>query len=390
MYVVFIAVPVQAQWVDMRFPASGSVRALASIDSVLFASASEEIVLVTNKNANQWTEPTSSLTGKLVNTFLVHGDDIFAGTASSGLSRSTDKGTTWNVTGLSVGGIYAVSNYDSTIYVSSVSGVYCSYDNGLTWARLNSYKSVKGVLLHNDRLFCVSAEQGLYVSDDSGKIWRSAQNGIPSTTLSTIIKHENDLYIATYGSGVFRSSDNGAEWVSTNTGLSNYDVLAFESINDLILVGTYGGGVFASNTKGKVWSPVNWGAGDYHNYAFAHDDTTVFMATGNSGVFRRPLLQFINLQSVPVPRLSDELQLGCYPNPFSSSSRISYTLAEPDMVSIEVYDILGRKVVALAGDIQGAGQHAVMFDGINLPEGIYYAKLKTSSAQSQIKMILSK
>jgi len=101
-------------------------------------------------------------------------------------------------------------------------------------------------------------------------------------------------------------------------------------------------------------------------------------------------MKFINLKSVPASSTSDAVQLGCYPNPFYSASKISYTLDEPEMVSIEVYDILGRKVRTVVSDIQGAGEHEVTFDGSNLSEGIYYAKLKTSSAQSQIKMILSK
>lgn len=381
--------PLYSQWADMYFPVNGSVKTLAVKDSLIFASAAEGRVLIAQSNSNQWLEPTSNLSGILVTTFLVHGDEIFAGTPSSGIFRSTDNGTSWNASGSNVKNVYSISFYDSTLYAATLGGVYSSIDNGLIWTRLNSIKSVKGVLLHEDRLFCASAEVGLYVSDDFGKIWSAAQNGIPSTTLSTIIKHENDLYIATYGSGVFRSSDDGANWVSVNTGLSNFDVLAFESINDVIFAGTYGGGVFASNTKGKVWVPVNTGATDFHVYGFAHDDTTMFMATGNSGVWRRPLTQFINLKSVSLASQANA-SASCFPNPFNSSTTINYTLDNSEEVLVEVYDILGRNVRTLVDGIIDAGEQVVTFNAAALPEGIYYTKLKTSSAQSQIKMILSK
>jgi photosystem II stability/assembly factor-like uncharacterized protein len=388
-YVLFSAISVHAQWVDMLFPASGSVRALASKDSILFASASEGRVLITNKNTKQWTEPTSNLTSKLVNTFLVDGDNIFAGTASNGLFRSTDNGTTWNTLGLSAS-VYAVSKYDSTIYVSSGNGLHTSTDNGLTWARINSYKNVKGTLLHRERLFCISAEAGLFISDDSGKTWKTPTNSVGSTTLAAIIEHQNDIYISTYGAGVFRSSDDGESWNSVNIGLSNFDVLALESNDDVIFGGTYGGGVFASNNKGNVWVPVNTGVTDFHVYSFAKDDSTLFMATGNSGVWRRPLRQFVNLKSIVYTPQSHAFNMSCFPNPFNTSATIGYKLDNSDEVLVEVYDVLGRKIQTLVDGTVAAGEQSVRFSTGTLPEGIYYAKLKTSSAQSQIKMVLSK
>lgn len=389
MYIATFTVSAFAQWVDMHVPVNGSVKAVAVKDSMVFASAAEGRLLIANSSTNQWEEPTSNLTGKLVNTFLVHGNDIFAGTASNGLFRSTNYGLSWNTTGLSVTDIYAVSQYDSTIYVSSYGGVDASKDNGVTWARINSYRNSKGVLSHNQRLFCISAEVGLHVSDDSGKTWSAAQNGIPTITLSAITEHENDLYISTYGGGVFRSSDNGVNWVSANEGLLNYDVLAFESINNVIVGGTYGGGVFASNIKGKMWAPVNTGVTDFHVYSLAKNDSIVFMATGNGGVWRRPVREFINLKYGVHITEQSAFGMSCYPNPFTASTTIQYSLNNSEKILVEVYDVLGRKIQTLVDGIVDVGQQVTSFNGARLPKGIYYAKLTTSSAQSQIKLVLS-
>ena len=41
-----------------------------------------------------------------------------------------------------------------------------------------------------------------------------------------------------------------------------------------------------------------------------------------------------------------------YPNPFNPETRISYDIISSGMVSIVVYDILGRKIVDLVNEIK--------------------------------------
>jgi photosystem II stability/assembly factor-like uncharacterized protein len=382
-------VPAFSQWVDMHIPVNGSVKAVAIKDSVIFASAAEGRFLMAKTTGDQWIEPATNMSGIIINTFHVNGNDIFAGTLSAGLFRSTDDGASWVNLGLSVNNIYSVSVFDSTLYVSSFFGVHSSKDNGSTWVRLNSILSTKGVLLHKKRLYCISAEKGLFISDDSGKTWNTPTSSVASNALSAIIEHENDIYISTLGAGVFRSSDNGESWNSVNVGLSNFDLLALASNGDVLFGGTYGGGVFASNNKGKLWAPVNTGVTDFHVYSFAKNDSMLFMASGNSGVWRRPLRQFINLQSGVEMQRSNTLAISCFPNPFNTSTAIRYTLNNTEKVLVEIFDILGRKILTLVDRTMDEGGHVVSFNAASLPKGIYYAKLTTSTAQSQIKMVLS-
>jgi hypothetical protein len=74
-----------------------------------------------------------------------------------------------------------------------------------------------------------------------------------------------------------------------------------------------------------------------------------------------------------------------YPNPFNPTTTISYTLQKPSVVKIDVYDILGCKVMVLVNGKKTAGTHSVQFDGSNLCGGIYIYKL-----QSEGKIILKK
>src|SRR3989339_614089 len=79
-----------------------------------------------------------------------------------------------------------------------------------------------------------------------------------------------------------------------------------------------------------------------------------------------------------------------YPNPFNPSTKITYSIAEPGLVSIKVFDILGRQVADLVNKQQSAGSYTVDFDAQNLSAGGYLYKIESGSFQAAKKMILLK
>jgi hypothetical protein len=80
-----------------------------------------------------------------------------------------------------------------------------------------------------------------------------------------------------------------------------------------------------------------------------------------------------------------------YPNPFNPSTSISFTLATDEMVSLKVYDIVGREVASLLSNAPTSrGSHTVMFNASNLASGIYLYKLQAGSVVSIRKMVLVK
>ena len=79
-----------------------------------------------------------------------------------------------------------------------------------------------------------------------------------------------------------------------------------------------------------------------------------------------------------------------YPNPFNPTTKISYALQNPELVSLKVFDVLGREVASLVNQYQTAGNHKVSFNAANLASGIYFYKLEAGSFQSIKKLILLK
>jgi len=79
-----------------------------------------------------------------------------------------------------------------------------------------------------------------------------------------------------------------------------------------------------------------------------------------------------------------------YPNPFNPSTNISYTVPSHQFVSLQVYDVLGRKVATLVNETKDAGTYSVRFDASSLPSGVYLYRLQAGSYSETKKLLLMK
>ena len=77
-----------------------------------------------------------------------------------------------------------------------------------------------------------------------------------------------------------------------------------------------------------------------------------------------------------------------YPNPFNPTTTIPYTLDESGMVSLKVFDLLGKEVAQLMDARQAAGLHTVQFDASGLTSGVYFYQLNTGRKTWTRKMTL--
>ncbi|MBX2821718.1 MAG: DUF1501 domain-containing protein [Rhodothermaceae bacterium] len=76
-----------------------------------------------------------------------------------------------------------------------------------------------------------------------------------------------------------------------------------------------------------------------------------------------------------------------YPNPFSESTTLQFTLDKTSKVRLQVFDITGREVQSLMNRTLAAGTHTVEFHGSDLPSGIYITRLITPNGVMSKKMM---
>ena len=79
-----------------------------------------------------------------------------------------------------------------------------------------------------------------------------------------------------------------------------------------------------------------------------------------------------------------------YPNPFNPSTVISYTLPQSGSVSLEVFDMTGRRIAVLTEGNKSAGTHSFEFDASQLSSGVYMYRLQSSGTTLTRKMTLVK
>jgi hypothetical protein len=79
-----------------------------------------------------------------------------------------------------------------------------------------------------------------------------------------------------------------------------------------------------------------------------------------------------------------------YPNPFNPETQIFYGLPRTANVSLEVYDISGRKVLTLFTGKQQAGFHNYTWFAQHLGSGVYILQMQAGNFTSSKKVILMK
>ncbi|HEY3250964.1 MAG TPA: T9SS type A sorting domain-containing protein [Ignavibacteria bacterium] len=79
-----------------------------------------------------------------------------------------------------------------------------------------------------------------------------------------------------------------------------------------------------------------------------------------------------------------------YPNPFNPSTSIEYSIPNNSVVSIKIYDLLGKEVITLVNKYQQEGRYIVTWNASNFSSGIYIYKLSAGGYSETRKMILNK
>jgi|GEM_PF-232524 len=207
--------------------------------------------------------------------------------------------------------------------------------------------------------------------------------------------------------------DFGIEFSGADTLFSNVNATVSKSMN-IPVMGPYTGSVQfthsispnpASGTIGITFTPnplttfpnsVNVSANVSATVPFGTYTLTI---TGTDNTYTPPrvhtrTLQLIVDNTVGIGNQSEipdqfALQQN-YPNPFNPSTSINYSLPERSLVSIKIFDLLGREVASLVNGVKEAGHYKADFNASNLSSGIYYYTIKAGDFAATKRMVLMK
>ncbi len=138
---------------------------------------------------------------------------------------------------------------------------------------------------------------------------------------------------------------------------------------------------YASNTHYAAFPGLSQGT----NYRYR-----VRIECGNTGTYGgwSPYQNF----TTPSCKLATEiLNLNNFPNPFSDRTTIEFSLPNDSSVTLQVYDLTGRRVATLLDDeLKIAGNHRVIFDGKAHPSGMYIYTIQAGEYTGTGKMNIMK
>ncbi len=103
----------------------------------------------------------------------------------------------------------------------------------------------------------------------------------------------------------------------------------------------------------------------------------------------------INMTTAGINDMNTDLaNFNSQPNPFSTNTKINYTLLKANNTSIKIFNINGQLVRNLQNDMQSAGNHSVEWNGLNdkgskLTNGIYFCHLVSGKNVRTLKLILN-
>jgi photosystem II stability/assembly factor-like uncharacterized protein len=298
----------------VRFFSAIAVAALLTFSMAAQSPARLDPALLT---ALRWRSIGPANTGGRVDDFAIARvpgapDAIYVATASGGVFKSTNQGTTWTPifdgvdAMMSIGDVAVAPSNPSIVWVGTGEannrqssswgdGVYKSTDAGLSWrsAGLKDSHHIGRILVHPTNadvvyvaavghLWGPNAERGVFKTSDGGQSWKhvlAVDDNTGTTDLVMDPQNPDVLYAATYqrqrkawgfngggpGSGIYRTDDGGATWTKLANGLPRgdkgrigLDVFRGDGRVVYAVVEAAGreSGVYRSINRGETWEQL--------------------------------------------------------------------------------------------------------------------------------------
>ncbi len=340
------------------------------------------------------------------------------------LSSSTNGGVNWNGPAVGPPGNGNASTYcfnmpyvvcvsNPTIIYAGGTSIYKSVNSGASWTGpygsfgggkvLSIAASSTGVdTVYAGILPVGSSIAGVYRSVNAGLAWVDISGGMVPNRYPTRVYvnqfNSKEVYVTFGGFGtahVLKSTNSGNNWINITSNLPDVPTHSV-AVDPLYPQNIYVGndlGVYVSINGGTSWSEFRAGM----PYALVFDMTIVNasrklrVTTHGNGIFERRLYQNplgISGNEYEIPK-EYKLEQN-YPNPFNPGTKINYSIPKAGLITLKVYDMLGKEVSTLVNENKNPGDYTIVFNGGNLSSGIYFYKLSSGDFTQTKKMLLIK
>jgi photosystem II stability/assembly factor-like uncharacterized protein len=427
--ILFITVNATGQegWTRQATPYSSGLSAVYAIDSLnVWATGQDGLIIHTTDGGTTWDSIPNGATQGIYTVEFINADTGFVGGRDNGpgalvgtntlIQRTTDGGLTWEfqnlpggsqnllmdldfvegppgepMRGTSVGGLAHVwvtndygetweaasgdcgeGNFNSCFFADSITGwfvgtpsnvkpytIMFTDDGCKSFAEQTDPNEVKlnGVCFGTDlKGLAVGNSGAILFTSDGGANWeQSADEDISVTTWFSVFLSATGKAWAVGNNGrILYSTDWGQTWETQESGVTE-PLWEVHFIND----------------------NEGWIVGGFSENVILHTKNGGGTSAG-TGVYNDERTKAYSLEQN-------------HPNPFSTSTQISYRLTRSNHVTLIIYDISGRKIQTLVNEFQIAGEHKIEWDAGHLSNGLYFYELVVAKYSGELrKMVLAK
>ena len=305
---------------------------------------------------------------------LIYDPPFSTSMTKQAILSTTDGGSSWTQTlftpqSYGVYTLFAIASRGSklAIAVGDSAVIQRTGDGGVTWRtqtrfpRLTKGSGIQdnarveflsGIAFVNDTTAIAVGDAGIMTAtDDGGFTWLDR----PSVTTRrlraiSMIDAQNGVVVGD-SALILRTSDGGFTWSPQPISITNHLYAAsFLDPSNGVVAGS--GGVIMASVEGGLPVAVRENQGMTVPNGFALDQN--------------------------------------YPNPFNPATTIDFHLAATSLVSLRVFDVLGREVATLANEREPAGSYHVQWNATGFSTGIYFYQLSAGTFVHTKKMLLLK
>lgn len=384
-------------------------------DNVCWASGASGKVLRTTNKGVTWTNASGNIptTNPI---YSIYGWDantaICVATPSAGGSvtiyKTTNGGTNWATaftltqSGAFGDNVWMTSATDAYYIGDPIGGnwhLLKSTNGGDNWSTWSTLATTNTSGTYNNAA-CYLGQQVWFESVDQSTILYSSNMGvnwvtqsIPLASITAICFTSSTRGLAggaSASAGLLSTTNSGTNWTAITSPYATSSIAGIVGVSTTWWVAQQGTGISISTNDGANWTTAYTApAGSFYHMSKSRSGATIWAVRSNGGIsrFGQPILGVNNISN-EIPSSFSLSQN--YPNPFNPVTKINFALPKSGMVTLKVYDILGKEVASLINEVKAAGTYSFDFDASSFTSGVYFYKLESNGFTDIKKMMLVK
>lgn len=239
-----------------------------------------------------------------------------------------------------------------------------------------------------------SAKYDFWSATTSTPLQTLTSNQFPPVTSPTNYLRFNYSQ-AYYLSGTTLAPDSCIIETSTNNG-STWTVLIRMGASQTLSSGTNSSPIMSTTALQSAFTPIS--ASDWATKVFAMPvGTNKVRFVAKSGFGNNLYIDRITSGTVTgvvnntLSLIPDTYELSQnYPNPFNPVTQINFSIPKQSVVTLRIYDVLGKEVATLVNENKPAGFYTVDFNASNLSSGAYFYRIEAGNFTDIKRMMLIK